>query len=119
MHRFFFAAVLVTISGICDAAASPLDRDVVPDAATAIKVGGAILETWMGEKKFTAMIRNAPLRADLDGDTWSVYADRKDAVHIGPESNGEEKVSVVAGGGRPVIELSRHDARVQNIYYSR
>jgi len=110
---------LLSVAAFDQAAAAPIDRDLVPDSATAIKLAGAILETWMGKKQFVTMIRKAPLRAELEGDVWSVYAYPNVAGREEHQPGGKTAVSVTTGGGEPVIEISRHDAQVRNIYFAR
>ena len=100
--------------------------DVLPDATTAIKVGGPILERWMGEPAFRKMMRGCTLHARLYGDDWSVFIYPSDATlaqrqkRASKESEGKpyQEVIVVAGGGAVVV-LSRHDAQVKTIHLER
>ena len=120
MREYLLAIVILLSSGISpDTYGAGLDRDMVPDSATATKVGGAILETWMGKQQFAAMIKDAPLEAFLNGDTWSVSAGRPNMGSVQYEQNGMNWVTVTAGGGEPIIELSKHDAQVKRIYFTR
>jgi hypothetical protein len=119
MRRQLLVAALLAPFCIVGSAAARIDRDLVPDSATAIRVGGAILETYMGKNRFAAMIRRAPLRADLDGDLWSVYAYPAKAARLVSHSNGLTTMTVTTGWGQPVVELSKHDAQVKDIYFAR
>lgn len=92
-----------------------INKDLVPDEATAVKVASVILEKYMGKKCFEARVRKAPLRAELEGEIWTVFSYPRSP----PSIQNAESVDVLAGGGAPVIELSKKDARVLDIYYSR
>lgn len=121
MRGLFLSIVLLASANIFAGAvtATGLDRDLVPDATTATRIGAAILEAWMGKAQFAVMTKRAPLRAVLNGDTWSVFAYRPERGHTENQPNGETSVTVTTGGGEPVIELSRHDAQVKRIYFAR
>lgn len=86
---------------------------IIPDAATAIKVATALLETYMGAARFKEVQEEMPLLAKLDGDVWSVFS-------FPPAIEGKDGIlHVTRGGGGPCIKLSRHDARVLELYFQR
>ncbi len=118
---FLFAlTVLVLCNVSSQSGAAETDRDLIPDSTTAIKVASAILETWMGKAEFAATIKEAPLRAELMGDTWLVSPYRPNAAGREiPHPGGGTTVIVRAGGGQPVVVLSKKDAQVREIYFSR
>jgi len=113
--RFILGILLGTM--LLQSSVAGVDRDMVPDAATAIKVGSAIIEGYMGKERFEAMVQRTPIRADLKGDYWVVYSFPRDEDLYAPAPEGT--VRVVAGGGGPVVELSRHDAQVRDFYFQK
>jgi hypothetical protein len=101
MRKMFLRTGLV-IAFLAAAAAQPrnVNRDLIPDAVTALKVGIAILEAYYGEK----LVRE--FKAVMNDDDWSISPDRYRPLGL-------------AGGGDPYIEISKKDARVLSIYLSR
>jgi RHS repeat-associated protein len=79
------------------------NRDVIPDAAAAVKIGVAILEAYFGEK---FVRERAPYGAILRDDNWEVG------------SRGEVPFGQM-GGGDPMIVLSKRDACVLHISLNR
>ena len=77
-------------------AAEAQPRDLISDAATALKVGIAILEAYYSEK----LVRDwEPFKAVIIDDYWSVSPDRYRPLGL-------------MGGSDPYIEISKKDARV-------
>ncbi len=89
-------------------------RDLIPDSGTAVKVGRAILQRYVGDKKFAEMTKGAPLRATLIDDAWSVVVDRRLTARR-PQSGtttGTANLSQPQLG----VELSKRDAQVLKIF---
>lgn len=85
--------------------ASPaMNKDMVPDQDTAIKVASVILSTYMGPGKFEAAVAHAPLRAKDTGASWTVYSFAGDGT---------------VGGGGPEVVIAKHDARVLSLHFQR
>lgn len=120
MRNLLICLTFLSVSfGCINVAVARVDRDVVSNEITAIKIASAILEDYMGEDRFEATIRHTPLKAELHGDVWSVFFYPADSRYEVPQKNGTPTVAVVAGGGLPVVELSKHDAQVRSIYLAR
>jgi hypothetical protein len=104
--RVAFIAVALSLALAVNAGAQEMkkpNRDVVPDAAAAVKIGVAILEAYFGEK---FVRERAPYGAILRDDNWEVG------------SRGEVPFGQM-GGGDPMIILSRRDACVLHISLNR
>jgi hypothetical protein len=100
--RRFLTLLVIIFSGLGFAASSAQPflpvRDVLPDAATAINVGSAILDTYFDQRLHAP---NSPgYRAVLNGEVWTVY----------------QSLPANTLGGGPTVELAKHDARVISIY---
>lgn len=74
------------------------DKDLVPDEATAIKIASAVMEGYLGTKRFKQFLQIRALAAVLEGDDWLVchcrgmgeeYADTGDSIII-PQGLGLE-----------------------------
>ena len=52
MRKDLLATAFMFVGVLCGAMAAPIDHDLIPDSATAIKVGGTILETYLGKSQF-------------------------------------------------------------------
>ena len=93
-------------------------RDLIPDEATALLVGVAILTAYFGKdvvKQFE------PYKAVLMFGRWAVMGDspahkeaRREQERLGPDYH----ISV-RGGGAPELTLSPTDARVEHIALAR
>jgi hypothetical protein len=68
----------------------------------------------MGEEKFALAIKDAPLIAKLHGEIWQVFS-----YPIIKQPDTTDEVTVVTGNGGPVIELSKRDGRVVDIYFAK
>jgi hypothetical protein len=79
--------------------------DTIPDTATALKVGTAILEARYGE----LFRKGRPYKAVLIGDEWLIVSEGA------PSKPGAIKF----GGGMPELSMSRKDGRVTHIQLSR
>ena len=93
-----------------------VDRDLVPDSATAIGIATIVLKTYLGNDGFAAKTKNRKIIAKLDGDDWIVYTYPESIPRDDP---GSGHIYVVSGGGGPEIRISRHDAQVKDIHFSR
>lgn len=118
MRVLTLAGVLTLFSFASSAEGAPVDRDLVPDSATAIKVALPILEAYLGKARFDELIGESSLRAELEGEVWVVYTWSDDLGKIKTLPDGSTVVKVIAGGG-VAIELSRHDAQVRDISLSK
>lgn len=118
------ALVLLSSLGLAQAdngAKNP--SDMLPDAAAAMKVGSALIETWMGEQSFRKLMQDHTLHIMLRGDEWHIYAYPSDAYLAREQreadrkfkGTGQQAVIVVADGG-PELVLSKRDARVKSIH---
>ena len=93
-------------------------QNLIPDEATALEVGIAILEAYYGKQFVEAF---EPYRAVLMGDKWAVMGDspahkeaRRKQEQLGPNYH-----IVIYGGGAPELTLSPVDGRVENIALAR
>jgi hypothetical protein len=77
-------------------------RNAVPDEATALNVGMAILEAYWGGELFRSGL---PYKAVLHGDQWLIVSGK-----FGPETKG---------GGPPEMALSKKDGRALRILLGR
>jgi hypothetical protein len=119
MAKSIWLAIILSLNTCYLVAGVPIEN-LVPDSETAIRVGSAILEAWMGKQRFDAMIKDAPLRADYSDGAWSVYSYRSiDQSAPKREANGEASIVVAAGGGQPVLVIAKRDAQVREIYFAR
>ena len=93
------------------------ERDLIPDAETALLTGIAILNRYYGQKTvarfepYTATLRSGQWH--VSGDSPAAKAARLEQDRLGPEYH----VSVL-GGGQPYIRMSARDARVETIALS-
>lgn len=90
-----------------------LDKPMIPDEATAMKVASILLESYLGSERFEHFQRTQPLVAQLDGDVWSVFS------HHPPQVGPDGHPRYIMGGGGPCIRLDRNDARVVQLYFQR
>jgi len=111
----FFVVLAVLISG--NVSSARIDRDLVPDAETAIKIASAVLETYLGKEKFQALVAREPLRAIDEGDHWGVTPYPRDEEINRPPPEGT--VTIVTGGGDPAVEISKRDGRILDLYFQR
>lgn len=120
-NDFLTLIMIISLNLGGSARAADLDRDLVPDSVTAIKVAGAILETYMGKDRFGALVsRKGALIAELDGDTWTVtFPVPTNPGQVTHNPDGTESIVVTAGGGTPEIEMSKRDAQVRKVSLSR
>lgn len=95
--------ILIT-SVLGDAIAQSLagDRDAIPDAATALRVGLALLEAHYGVE---VVKEGQPYEAVLLRDEWLVVP--------------HKPVPGTYGGGRPNISLSKRDGQVTTMALSK
>jgi hypothetical protein len=93
-------------------------RDFVPDAATALQVGVAILRAYFDQRFFEL---NEPYTAILDGGKWHIMGDApaQKAARAEQERLGPDHVVLVRGGGAPCLVISPRDARVEKLYLMR
>ncbi len=94
------------------------DRNLIPDEATALLVGVAILTAYFGQDLVQQF---EPYRAVLMFGKWAVMGDspahreaRREQERLGPDYH----ISV-RGGGAPELTLSPSDARVEHIALAR
>jgi len=93
-------------------------RNLIPDEATALQVGVAILTAYFGKE---LVARFEPYQAVLLYGKWAVMGDspvhkeaRREQERLGPDH-----FIAVRGGGAPEITLSPIDARVEHIALAR
>jgi len=48
-----------------------VDRDLVPDSATAISIATIVLKTYLGDDRFITKTKNQRFIAKPDGNDWS------------------------------------------------
>jgi hypothetical protein len=106
MRQFLLAVGIVT-AGIAGPAEARIFGDVIPDAASAVKVARVMLESYTGDSV------NLDFKATLEGDTWHVVS------VISPVAEGGDPRDVVITVGGSSIDLSRHDGRVLDIQFSK
>ncbi len=94
---------------------------MVPDAATAMKVGAAIIEARIGSKAYREFEKDQKLVCYPEGADWSVffYPTDPDIGKMTLLPDGRTIVKALSGGGSPAIVISRQDGRILNFYYAR
>jgi hypothetical protein len=93
-------------------------RDLVPNEATALQIGTAILRAYFDRKFFEL---NEPYSAVMLEGKWHVMGDAPAQKEARAEQRGlgPDHLIIVRGGGAPCIVLSPRDARVEQIYLMR
>ena len=94
-----------------------LEKDVVPDAETAVAVAAPLLSAYLGRKQFLSVTKDAPLVAKLDGNVWTVE-NRPKAPPPTKTTPAQGAVYVTAGGG-VAIQIDKRSAEVKAIFLSR
>ena len=107
--RKHLALLGLIVLGIGPAAGDPLRRDVIPDAASAIKVARVFFETYTGRPQ------ERDFEATLDGDTWYVVSTLPPPFVEGRDDPAKYPFSF----GGASMALSKHDGRVLDIGLAR
>ena len=96
----------------------PDERDLVPDEATALQIGTAILKAYLGQERFEQF---EPYSAHLMFGTWAVFGDSPalKAARIEQQRLGPDHLTMVRGGGAPCVEFSPRDAQAKRPYFQR
>ena len=99
------------------------ERDYVPDAATALTIGLAILTAYYG-KEFIERFhpyRVAALKLGPAGEDWAVMgtSDAQREAAAEQERLGPDFFVKVSGGGAPEVVISKKDARAVQICLGR
>ena len=74
----------------------------VPDSATAVQIGEAVLVPIYGKKQIES---ERPFTARLEGDTWTVSGTLRC-------SDGKGGMTTECAGGVAVVKISKLDARI-------
>jgi hypothetical protein len=109
----------MTVAGTETTLPPPFEgRDLVPDQATALEVGIAILRAYFDREFFEV---NQPYSATLIDGMWHVTGDspaHKEG-RVEQERLGVGHLVSVRGGGAPCLVLAPQDAQVRQIYLMR
>lgn len=120
MHflRYLLVSCIVSVS-LTVASARPVDRDMVPDEETAKRVGGAILQTYIGKQAFEEALKKADITVLDDGKAWVIFLYPKPPPAPKTPAGRVQEIVIPHGIGLPELHLSKHDATVTEISFSR
>lgn len=118
MNRRLLASFVALVIVAGTAAAQPIP-DYVPDVETASAVATAILKARLGKEKFETLSKTLQLSVELNGEVWSAYFYPRGIKAALERDKDSSQVTVVAGGGFPILEISKHDGRVVSYYFSK
>jgi hypothetical protein len=120
MRRFLYLLALLALSMTLRVAeARQIDRDMLPDEQTAKKVGGAILETYIGRQAFEKALKKAEVTVLDEDKAWVVFLYPKLLPAPKATADGVEQIIISHGLELPELHLSKHDGRVTEISFSR
>jgi hypothetical protein len=107
----------------CILAATPatarLKKDVVPDADAAKRIARSILESSMSAEGYENYWSHKILTAELKHNTWIVGFHETDPLAPEPIAGPGEIIISVDSGGYAEVRLSKHNAKVHSIRFSR
>lgn len=121
MRKFVIPSLIVLLTAIAPLHTALCQEVVeyVPDSKTAIAVASAIIKARIGGEKYNALAKGHDLEVQLDRGVWTCFFYPSDTQTKSSSHNGITEVTVVAGGGLPVLKISKADSRVIAFYYSK
>jgi hypothetical protein len=115
MKNFLRVLLLVAAMTPYKASASGIDRDLVPNDKTAVKIAAAIMEAYLGESEFNRLQAQRRLTAELDGDDWYVcHCEGLDA----PIERTENSLVIPMPIGLEVV-ISKKNGEIKELHYAK